>query len=447
MKKLIPLLLSVMILLAACTGTHQDVTSNPDTSNPINGEVSEQLSQPSEHASSEPMLSGQNMKMSMDLEFIDEKIIVSANLIPKATQNKFSFLLNPLLAIDEISTIDGALEWTKETVERPFRPALQKITVNVTSGYVITVKYHGKLEYGWLNTIEPERKIISWYSAWYPQEFAFPNDIADEIQVRISNLSDFTVVKGEYNEANMTWTYSAKNESGPMGDCNIIAFKQGKYAVLSQEGIDIYYWDDAESAKAADLYDYCMDVLRYYNDVLYRDHEKKDDKMTIVSFSTPGAPNGAYARKQLIVYNGLGDIKDPSMKDGAAHELGHLWATGADYSWEDWLNETCAEWSALLYLLQSNHQEAFDLAIANYTKWAAEQPAIKTADGSHPGDTHSKGTVLFYSIYQEYGAETIQKLLNVFVSLDEKNTESFINEVSLKVGDDIAGIIREGILK
>ncbi len=385
-------------------------------------------------------------KMTMNLEFSNDQIIVSALMFPKVDNNEFSFVVNNLLAIDEISSTEGILKWKRENISLDFRPELQKITVTTDSDSAITIKYHGKID-GWFNFIKPDKKALSSYSAWYPQEFSFPADTANEIVVKMSNLSDFDVINGEYSSEDKNWVYTMRNDR--YDDCNIIAFKKGEYSVLSQEGVNIYYCNKKEAASATAVYDYCIDVLKYYNDILYCDNNSYRKKLNIVSFSEPGSQNGAYTRDGLIVLDGLSDMNQGYwMKAVFPHELAHFWTTGADTSsFEDWLNETMAEWSALLYLLYSNNQDTFDQIINDKTKQYSELPAIKTVDGSRPEGVHTKGTILFYDIYQKYGTETIQKLLTVFVSLDEKNTENFINEVSSKVGNDIAIIIREGIDK
>ena len=41
----------------------------------------------------------------------------------------------------------------------------------------------------------------------------------------------------------------------------------------------------------------------------------------------------------------------------------------------------------------------------------------------------------------------IQKLLNVFVSLEDKTTDSFIEEVSIKIGSDIAVFLQDSLIK
>ncbi|MDE7289631.1 MAG: hypothetical protein K2N71_09060, partial [Oscillospiraceae bacterium] len=113
-----------------------------------------------------------------------------------------------------------------------------------------------------------------------------------------------------------------------------------------------------------------------------------------------------------------------------SHEMAHTLCMGADVgSWEDWLNETTAEWSMLLYCLDRNKTEIFDAMIAEHTEKFPEFPPIKTADGSHPEGVHTKGTIVFYELYKAFGAETIKSIIRIFVDLDVKTTANLLDKM------------------
>ncbi|MDR2605996.1 MAG: hypothetical protein LBC38_01780 [Oscillospiraceae bacterium] len=114
-----------------------------------------------------------------------------------------------------------------------------------------------------------------------------------------------------------------------------------------------------------------------------------------------------------------------------AHEIGHNWFADADVdTWEDWLNETGAEWAALLYALHLGDEELFTRELESSTSGYANTPAIKTSDGSRPYEgVHSRGTALFYSIYLKYGADTVLWLLQTLAELSTPTTAYFISAV------------------
>jgi len=129
-----------------------------------------------------------------------------------------------------------------------------------------------------------------------------------------------------------------------------------------------------------------------------------------------------------------------------AHEIAHNWCRGADvHSWEDWLNETTAEWTALLYQLHIGDMDKFDSVIQDRAKRAKYAPAIKTADGSRPDGVHDAGVILFYEIFKKYGFATIEKMLKLFDSLTDKSTDRFLELVDAKMGAQIAAALRNGV--
>ncbi len=77
----------------------------------------------------------------------------------------------------------------------------------------------------------------------------------------------------------------------------------------------------------------------------------KNNKINIV-FS-PRTSGGGYSRKGIIVLSNIGEKEYKEGKEGYiryfAHEIAHLWWSNAPTdSWEDWLNKSFAEYSAMI---------------------------------------------------------------------------------------------------
>ena len=128
--------------------------------------------------------------------------------------------------------------------------------------------------------------------------------------------------------------------------------------------------------------------------------------------------------------------------------MAHTWCSGADAgSWKDWLNETAAEWSMLLYCLDRNKTEIFDAMIAEHMEKSHGFPPIKTADGSRPEGVHTKGTVLFYELYKAFGAETIKSAIRIFVRLEIKTTEKLLAEMRAQGLSEAADVLEKGLVQ
>lgn len=378
--------------------------------------------------------------ININLKFNDDELYVTA--IINFEENKYNnctFKLNNSFVIESIKCNGKETSWIKE---REYRPTFQEVCqeIAITEDEIIKeleIVYHGKVN-SWCNIIEQNKKALSYYSAWYPSGDYF--GYMDAI-VYISGLEDHIIIKGEFNEESGIWSYGKPN----LDKCNIIALKKGEYDVISNEYLNIYCLNEEEVNCASFIKHSFKDILDYYTTTLYgpRDIEKFD----IVSLSlNPEKHSGAYFRNNLIVCAQLIFDKD-DITHLFAHELGHKWATGADTNtWEDWLNETFAEWSALLYLEEKN-KEQFDLWIERGFSILQGLPPIKSIDGSRPNGVHVKGTMLLYEIYEKYGKEPIIDITRLFYKLPAKNTKNFLAEVKENIGSDIADYIRKGLDK
>lgn len=68
---------------------------------------------------------------------------------------------------------------------------------------------------------------------------------------------------------------------------------------------------------------------------------------------------------------------------------------------------------------------------------------LKPADGSRSPYAHSNSTLLFLDIYLKYGEETIRKIVQLFVDLEIKTTQTLLEKIKENLKLEIA----EGICK
>jgi hypothetical protein len=378
--------------------------------------------------------------MKIDLKFSENGFSAEANIYSFKTENdikEFSFILNNSLKIDDILCNDKKAEWKNVGEEKPtFRSDSQKIVVSSDENIKnLIIKYSGSVS-TWHNVITDDIKALSWYSVWYPQETSVEL-LKDEVDIH--GLSDYFVVKGIYDEKTKIWKYGGRG----FDEYNVIAYKKSVLKTVSNPYLNIYYVDESIGKNAEKAEFIYRDVLDYFNGELFEKLELPTlDMACLFPAVTYG---GAYKRKDLIVTVTLGD-NDLDTGWMTAHEMAHEWCSGADCdSWEDWLNETTAEWSALLYALKRNNAELFDFIIKPKLDSYDSLPAIKTPDGSRPDGVHNKGTVLFYEIYKKYGVEVVKSLVRMFVGLKVKTTEKLLSEVREKISPEVAEFIGKGI--
>lgn len=277
---------------------------------------------------------------------------------------------------------------------------------------------------------------INGSSFWYPTSMsAQPQLWSREVFIHVGE--DYIVLNSRFISDENAWYYQPQD-----GELFIIALKNYRYKT-SCGGI-IYYYFEEDDQKAEICVNSVSKLLSYYEE-LYG--YKTISQMPIVSLPIDFNA-GAYNIDSTIILNRFvfdyEDSKSIPYEEliyMMGHEIAHNWCCGADSNWEDWLNETTAEWSSLSFLIENGYKNFVDNAIQLYCE--NEKPEhIRTTDGSRPQQVHIKGTLLFYSIYREYGLDTIKNLLKEFVKLKEKNTENWIIALNEKHSHIIPNIIQ-----
>jgi len=352
----------------------------------------------------------------------------------------FKFSLSTLLTIDSI-TANPDSAWEKL---REFQPQWQHKSneFEISGGTEIaeiTIEYHGTIS-GWCNVIEDRRIALSSYSAWAISPTSTPIDAL----YKFKNMEDYFIVNARYDDMEKAWIYGETDHD----PANIIALKKGHYLVNTAENFNCYYLDNEDKSFADSYTRYYTEIMNYY---ISEFPPKYIGKMDIVFLGMSNGA-GAYFRKELVVVEKtFPEENAESVRRSSisllSHELGHNWFTGADSTtWEDWLNETGAEWAALLYILSINDTELFDSKI----KWLSENykdtPTIKQPDSARPAaGVHTRGTALFYEIYKRYGADTVKTLLLTLITLQEKTTAAYLTELKSKVNVSLCQMIEQAL--
>ena len=356
-------------------------------------------------------------KMNIALRFEGEKLFAEAEISLDKNLSELSFILNSGLEISGVSCDEKSAEATIESVYEPlFCAEVKKYSVKCGSDFGrVKICYSGKIS-GWHNIITDDIIEVNRYGVWLPCEMS----CEAQSFLTVSGCEDFFLVKGEFDGQ---WHYSAGE-----WDMNIILYRKSKLQTVSGKYISIYYADNSLDVAAEFSKNVFEDVLNYYTKELFQ-REYLGSHMEMACLYPALTSGGAYKRYGLIVCITPGTDEKEAVTVNA-HEMAHTWCSGAEVgSWEDWLNETTAEWSMLLYCLDRNKTEIFDKMIAEHMEKYPEFPPIKTADGSHPEGVHTKGTVVFYELYKAFGAETIKSIIRLFVDLDVKTTANLLDKM------------------
>lgn len=138
----------------------------------------------------------------------------------------------------------------------------------------------------------------------------------------------------------------------------------------------------------------------------------------------------SYARRGFIslsLLDGYGLID----KKVLAHEIAHLWWQNAKTGvWEDWLNESFAEYSTLKWLEKTFSPEIFAKQLRKYEEAYKKTTKIsqtKTGDSNWHSVAYYKGPYILYQLEKNIGEEKMLKFMRMVHENKISTTEKLID--------------------
>jgi hypothetical protein len=128
-----------------------------------------------------------------------------------------------------------------------------------------------------------------------------------------------------------------------------------------------------------------------------------------------------------------------------AHEFAHLWWHQAEAStWHDWLNESFAEYSALMSIRETYGQEKYQKYIDYKREKSVNQPPIWEFDRNNaPYEVayqvlYNKGPVILSELENKIGQEKYVKFCNVLAKKRVRDTYALLTVLSHQNGEETA---------
>jgi len=278
--------------------------------------------------------------------------------------------------------------------------------------------YQGKIEISkvQINRLNNEYVELGLYSPYFP----LTKDL--EIASYDFNIKlplNFHLVNGKFNGT--TWKII---EDKTNTDCTLIALNHFKQ--ISAPGLNIYYVKDAYHNAATQLSDYSKWLLNYYQNLFTKKMSSSDLSIVILS----RLDGGGYCRPSLIV---LPELLETSKNHLAflGHELAHLWWNKAfTNSWEDWLNESFAQYSSLMVIREYFGEEVFQTLIDKYIMEIKDTPPIyriERSDEMAYNVLYYKGAYILYQLEKEIGKTRFISFLKQVHINEIKTTDALLN--------------------
>jgi len=355
-----------------------------------------------------------------------------------ADWDKPKFCLHRDLKLDALEGATG-YRFTEDTV--PFVYEARCLDLELPEGiagpHTATFKYHGKLGIisEWeTNRITPEWTELGLYTPWYPLSVPMQNAV---FSVEVQVPSQYSVLStGDTVKKDGCWQIE---QSVPALDCTLIIARDFRVREAEPSGAAVRTsFIEARAEPAAEAFARIgAEVLEWCN-ACFGPTDVNPVDIVIV----PREKGGGYARRGFIVFEADLDLDNYNpLYRYIAHEFSHLWWYKADTStWEDWLNESLAEFSALMAVRDLLGPESFDKMLAFRQKKAENLPPIKGID-RQDDEAHAvlyhKGCVFLAELEAEMGKDKFLTFLRLLLQRQIATTELFLATLA-EIGGDAA---------
>ena len=154
---------------------------------------------------------------------------------------------------------------------------------------------------------------------------------------------------------------------------------------------------------------------------------------------------GGFARPGLVVmlydtsFYTNGEVSQGFLRY-LAHEVSHLWWNKAPAtSWQDWLNESFAEFTALMVLRERFGEDVFKEKIESYRQGSEGTPPIRGISRGHEDAftvLYRKGPVILADLEETVGREAMMEFLHALAGQKVDNTTGCLDVLEDVVSED-----------
>ncbi len=145
----------------------------------------------------------------------------------------------------------------------------------------------------------------------------------------------------------------------------------------------------------------------------------------------------SYSRKGFISLSIENSFKVTDEKT-LAHEIAHLWWNKANVNtWEDWLNESFAEYSSIILQRNLHGEKSFNENIKKLKKTITDLPSLyklKEEKSKNQKTTTYKGAYLLYELENKVGRKDFEQLLKKVHKDGINKTSEFLDLVKSEFG-------------
>ncbi len=333
----------------------------------------------------------------------------------------FYFYLNKNAKIENLKINNVFINYKTENAT-DFMPDFKKIIIqnNYSINFNLEIKYSYKLTKVENPTFlyNPNWIELSLYTGWFPINL---NDKNYSYKFEFETPKNYSIIGSGDITKNGSKTTIINRENYK----DIPVILSDKFQIFSSKNDKIkFYGIELSNEQIEDIKKTSDEIYNYYETIF----GKSDSKNLIVAVN-PFAHPMSYARKSFIslsLKNGFAN----SDKKTLAHEIGHLWWKNASFgTYEEWLNESFAEYSALNFMQQKLSEAEFKEFLKKYE--TAYQKPIKISEISPNDDNwyslaYFKYSYILYKLKEKIGNENMNQFLSAAYENKISTTENLI---------------------
>lgn len=374
----------------------------------------------------------------IDLEIFPSRGSISAEatvtlVSPEDGFDRFEFMLNKSLDLRAVCAPVG--------VDYEFVRARSGEFYYSSDSAPIVVEFHRPLEHGenielkiqyegeipethWgENFIKSEWVEIAFYCGWFPlnpdnMNFRYELDLKMDPAYKVTG-------NGLVSGGNGAWKI---REDTPTNDIVVIACRDLKTTIISGEKLSLRFEHaDLEKEFAERIVADTFKIVDQFSE--WFEHDISQELTFVVPRRSRG---GGYYRPRFftMLFDGDPD-KYESFVRSLAHEIAHFWWRGADTTtWDDWLNESFAEYSSLMLVREWYGAEPFSRYLIKYREAAEGKPpiwGIERSDKDAFVVLYWKGSIILNWLENAMGEERFFDFLSVLLKENAKSTALLLN--------------------
>lgn len=356
---------------------------------------------------------------------------------------RLEFYLHRQLHIDKLDINgDKSFKLTSDTSDIRYMPEAIKYTLTtdkpLKNSTVLNFKYSGNIT-EWpewsASVIGEEWTELGLYFPWYPYNMSL-KPFNYSVEVDIDDRYNIFIMGDEQKKKDHT-VYSSAD---PTNDIVVCCSEDLKISVTECDDFTV-------------TISYCT-LPGTFRDTLTSD---MIDIMSVFNLWFPAGPEniclvesmrekgGGYARLGGIYLSGLEQTDYFSSRRGytryLSHEISHLWWYRANTNtWEDWLNEGFAEYSALMVLREKYGGEYYDKWIAMKRENSANTGPVWHCDRNGEDAyaiLYSKAPLLIGELEEKTGEEGLKQLMREMLETGVSTTDQFLSLLEERNGSEV----------